>query len=191
MNAKKLFDLSNNVIILTGAGGLLGTKYAEGLSQVNANVVLADKNYSKVKQMEKTLRAKFNVDPLAIKVDLTDKKSVKTMMKLVLKKYGCVDGLINNAMYPEGEKGLRNYLMQNLQYPDLAVEKKLEDKVTIVYRISKKGKVKHIRVKNGEYKVLVKASKRVLKNMTDWKPGEVHGKRITTQYQQDFNFVLL
>ena len=50
-----LFDLSNNVIILTGAGGLLGTKYAEGLSQVNANVVLADKNYSKVKQMEKTL----------------------------------------------------------------------------------------------------------------------------------------
>jgi len=104
LNAKKLFDLSNNVIILTGAGGLLGTKYAEGLSQVNANVVLADKNYSKVKQMEKTLRAKFNVDPLAIKVDLTDKKSVKTMMKLVLKKYGCVDGLINNAMYPEGEK---------------------------------------------------------------------------------------
>ena len=95
------------------------------------------------------------------------------------------------AMYPEGEKGLRNYFMQNLQYPDLAVEKKLEDKVTIVYRISKKGKVKHIRVKYGEYKVLVKASKRVLKNMTDWKPGEVHGKRITTQYQQDFNFVLL
>lgn len=95
------------------------------------------------------------------------------------------------AMYPEGKKGLKTYLMQNLQYPDLALEQKLEEKVTIVYRVSKKGKVKHMRVKNGEHKVLVKASKRVLKNMKNWKPGEVHGKRIATQYQQDFNFVLL
>ena len=95
------------------------------------------------------------------------------------------------AMYPEGEKGLRTYLMQNLQYPDLAVEKKLEEKVTIEYSVSKKGKVKHIRVKNGEHKILIKATKRVLKNMTNWKPGEVHGKRIATQYQQEFNFVLL
>jgi len=104
LNAKKLFDLSNNVIILTGAGGLLGARYAEGLSQVNANIVLADKNYSKVKQIEKTLKNKYNVDPLAVKVDLTDKKSVKNMVKQVLKKYGHIDGLINNAMYPEGEK---------------------------------------------------------------------------------------
>ena len=95
------------------------------------------------------------------------------------------------AMYPEGEKGIRTYLMQNLQYPDLAVEKKLEEKVTIEYSVSKKGKVKHIRVKNGEHKILIKASKRVLKNMTDWKPAEVHGKRIATLYQQEFNFVLL
>ena len=104
MDAKTLFDLSNKVIILTGAGGLLGLKYAEGLSQVSANVVLADKNFSKIKQMQKLLNEKYSVDSIAVKVDLTDKKSVKNLVKQVLKKYSSIDGLINNAIYSEGPK---------------------------------------------------------------------------------------
>jgi len=100
----KLFDLSNKVIILTGSGGLLGSKYAEGLSQVKANVVLADKNISKIKKMQKSLNEKYGVDSLALKVELTDKKSVNNLVKQVLKKYSRIDGLVNNAMYPEGPK---------------------------------------------------------------------------------------
>ena len=45
MTAGKLFDLSERVIILTGAAGLLGTEYAHGLSQAGANVILADINF--------------------------------------------------------------------------------------------------------------------------------------------------
>ena len=44
MNIKKLFDLSNRTVILTGGSGLLGSQYAEGLSQAGANLVLADIN---------------------------------------------------------------------------------------------------------------------------------------------------
>ena len=104
MNTDKLFDLSNKVIIITGAGGLLGSKYAEGLSQANANVVLVDKNISKIKKQTKLLNTKYGVDSLALKIELTNKKSVQNLVKQVLKKYSRIDGLINNAMYSEGPK---------------------------------------------------------------------------------------
>jgi NAD(P)-dependent dehydrogenase (short-subunit alcohol dehydrogenase family) len=112
LNTDKLFDLSNKVIILTGAGGLLGSKYAEGLSQAKANVVLVDKNISKIKKQEKFLNTKYGVDSLALKIELTDKKSVQNLVKQVLKKYSRIDGLINNAMYPEGPKE-RSYHFEN------------------------------------------------------------------------------
>ena len=56
MNAKKLFDLSGNVVIITGAAGNLGSQYAEGLSQVGANVVLGDLDYVKCKQISLKLK---------------------------------------------------------------------------------------------------------------------------------------
>ena len=42
MDAKKLFDLTDKVVIITGAGGMLGSRYAYGLSDQGANVILAD-----------------------------------------------------------------------------------------------------------------------------------------------------
>ena len=51
MDAKKIFDVSGKTIIVTGAAGLLGIEYAKGLSQVGANVVLADINFKKCKEI--------------------------------------------------------------------------------------------------------------------------------------------
>ena len=56
MNAKKLFDLSDNVILITGAAGNLGSQYAEGLSQVGANVVLCDLDFEKCKEISDHLK---------------------------------------------------------------------------------------------------------------------------------------
>ena len=53
MNVKKMNDLSEKVVFLTGAAGLLGTQYATALSSAGANVVLADINYTKCKKIEK------------------------------------------------------------------------------------------------------------------------------------------
>ena len=47
---EKIFDVSGKTIVLTGAAGLLGEQYSEGLSQVGANVVLADMNFKKCKE---------------------------------------------------------------------------------------------------------------------------------------------
>ena len=41
MDVKKLFDLTGKTIIITGAAGMLGSRYSYGLSKQGANVLLA------------------------------------------------------------------------------------------------------------------------------------------------------
>lgn len=102
--SSKIFDLSGRVVILTGAAGLLGTRYAEGLSQAGANVVLTDINYSGCKKIAKELEAKYNVSPLAIKLDITNQESVKKMVSITLKKFKKIDVLVNNAAFNNRKK---------------------------------------------------------------------------------------
>jgi NAD(P)-dependent dehydrogenase (short-subunit alcohol dehydrogenase family) len=113
MNAKKIFDVSGKTIIITGAAGLLGEQYAEGLSQVGANVVLADVDFKKCKEKCIKLGKKYSVEPLPIKLDLTRSTSVRNMVKKVIKKYGKIDVLINNAAY-QGDDKLRTTSFEKL-----------------------------------------------------------------------------
>ena len=96
--------MSDRVVVLTGAGGLLGTQYAEGLSQYGANMELADIDFSRCKELANTLSKKYDVNPLPIKVDISNKKSVQSMVKKILKKYSKIDVLINNAAYQGNDK---------------------------------------------------------------------------------------
>lgn len=102
--SSKIFDLSGRAVILTGAAGLLGAQYADGLSQVGANVVLTDVNYSRCKKIAKDLESKYNVTPLAIKLDITNQESVKKMVSIVLKKFKKIDILVNNAAFNNRKK---------------------------------------------------------------------------------------
>ena len=101
MNVKKIFDFSNKVVVITGAAGLLGTEYADGFCQTGANVVLADKNFVRCKKLSKELEEKYDVKPLAIKLDVTNSNSIKKMVSQITKEYSKIDVLVNNAIYPE------------------------------------------------------------------------------------------
>jgi len=102
----KLFDLSNRVVIVTGAAGNLGSKYAEGLTQAGANVVLADIDYTACKKLGKDLESKYSIPNMAIKLDLNDKSSIKKMVLKTVKQFSKIDVLINNAAY-QGTKKTR------------------------------------------------------------------------------------
>jgi len=101
---KKLFDMTEKTVIITGAAGLLGQQYAMGLSQLGANIVLADMDYSKCKQISKQLNEEFNTNSFPIKVDISNKKSVKNLTNKTMKKYSKIDVLINNAAYQGNDK---------------------------------------------------------------------------------------
>ena len=96
------FSLKGKNIVLTGAVGYLGSKYAEGLSKFGANVILADVNLNKAEIMKKMLEEKFSTNPLAIKVDISNKKSVQQMVSKICKKYNfriCWSWRINRHVF--------------------------------------------------------------------------------------------
>ena len=104
MMQKDLFDVTGKTIVITGAAGLLGSQYAEGLSQAGANVVLADLDFKKCSELSSHLEKRYSVNPMPIKLDLTKSSSVKEMVKKIMKKYNKIDVLINNAAYQGNDK---------------------------------------------------------------------------------------
>ena len=112
MNVKKIFDLSGKVILLTGAAGNLGTQYAGGLAEAGANIVLADIDYSKCKIIQSKLEKKFKRKFTSLELDLRDKKSIVKNVKLLQKKFGTIDVLINNAAI-QGNHKLRETKFEN------------------------------------------------------------------------------
>ena len=83
---------------------MLGSQYAEGLSQAGANLILADINYAGCKNTAKQLEKKYQNSILPIKLDLTDHKSIKNMVEKAVEKFSKIDVLINNAAF-QGKVG--------------------------------------------------------------------------------------
>ena len=96
---EQMFNLKNKTVILTGSSGLLGSQYADVLSAAGANVILADKEEKENKKLEARLRKKYETNPLVCKVDVSDKKSIINMKKIILKKFKKIDVLVNNAYF--------------------------------------------------------------------------------------------
>ena len=117
MQINKIFDIRKKTIVITGGSGFLGSQYAEGLSKVGANVVIADINYEICKKLCTEIKKKFSTDPLPIKLDLTNPKSIERMVKTILKKYETIDVLINNAA-DQGNPKLRKTPFEDFPLKD-------------------------------------------------------------------------
>ena len=94
---KEMFDLSGKVAIITGGAGMLGEMHAEAIAEAGGHPVLADINGKEAIKKANIISEKYNVESIGIGTDITDKTDVKAMLDAVLKKFGQIDILINNA----------------------------------------------------------------------------------------------
>jgi len=106
------FDLSKKTVVVTGAAGLLGTEYSQALIKAGANLVLADLNFSKCKELSDILNEKNSNKSIPIKLDVTKQKSVKSLVMKTMKRFGSIDVLINNAAN-QGNKSIRQKNFEN------------------------------------------------------------------------------
>lgn len=102
-----MFDLAGRVSVITGGAGLLGPKHAEALAEFGASVVLLDQK-PQVKKIAREIAKRFKTQGLGLICNITRKAELKHALKLILKKFGRVDILINNAANNPavGAKGL-------------------------------------------------------------------------------------
>lgn len=86
-------DLSDKVIALTGAGGVLISEFAKALAQCGAKVALLDINYAAAK----AVADEIGENALAIETNALDKASITAAKALINEKFGKVNFLVNGA----------------------------------------------------------------------------------------------
>ncbi len=94
---ERLFRLDGKVIIITGAAGLLGRKHAEAIISYGGIPVLLDLSEPNVNDFAEKLSAKYGTDAVAMAVDITNENQIRENAELIVRKYGKIDGLVNNA----------------------------------------------------------------------------------------------
>ncbi len=90
--------LQSETVIVTGAGGGIGYEAARALLWLGANVVIAEINPQTGAQAAEKLRAEFGCERvLFVQTDVGDERSVQELATQSLRRFGKVDGVINNA----------------------------------------------------------------------------------------------
>jgi NAD(P)-dependent dehydrogenase (short-subunit alcohol dehydrogenase family) len=98
-------DLSDRVVVVTGATGGIGHEVAYGLARLGARVVVVGRSGAKAAAAREAIAAR-GVDPLRLELgvaDLSRMTQVATLAEDLRARFGRIDVLVNNAgCYPAG-----------------------------------------------------------------------------------------
>lgn len=91
-----MMQIKNKVIVITGASRGIGKSLAKEFSNMGAITVITARSMGKLKEVESEIKHN-NARAHPIALDVTSKKSIKSMVNEVIRKYGRIDILVNNA----------------------------------------------------------------------------------------------
>ena len=83
--------LSGKTVVITGAASGFGKGIAEKFSQEGAKIILADLNNELVEQTATNINQDWQ------HVDVANSNSMKSLSEYIIKKYGSIDIMVNNA----------------------------------------------------------------------------------------------
>lgn len=103
--AERTFDLGGRVVVITGGAGLLGAHHAGAVAAAGGVPVVVDLDGSRAASVVRACGS-----GTAIGADITDERAVDAALSMVLRAYGRVDGLVNNAANnPKVEGGANGF----------------------------------------------------------------------------------
>ena len=105
--------IKEKVIFITGAGSGLGRDIAGSLAEMGARVIIADINKKAAMTFADNL-VKKGLLAEAAALDVSDRRAVKKCATAIIKKYGRVDILINNAGIVVGKNFLDSKDEENI-----------------------------------------------------------------------------
>ena len=94
---KNIFKLNGRVIVITGATGLLGKKHAEIIACYGGTPILLDLSQDVIDNFSNELNKKYNTNAIGFAIDITNEQAIANNAKLLIDKFGKIDGLVNNA----------------------------------------------------------------------------------------------
>ena len=91
-----LFDLTDRVVVITGAAGLLGQQHALAVGRAGGIPVLLDIEPKALANVTQQLEGE-SITHLAIEVDLTSEEAISNAADQAQSRFGAVWGLVNNV----------------------------------------------------------------------------------------------
>ncbi len=92
-----MLSLEGKVALVTGGYKGIGSVFANTLSKLHSDVVVAARNASACESFCHKLKEVYHTNTLAEYVDVSNKESVKALVDSVVKHYGRIDILVNAA----------------------------------------------------------------------------------------------
>ena len=92
--------------------------------------------------------------------------------------------------YPGGVAALRDFLSHTVKYPQDAIKKGIQGKVYVNFVVEKDGSVGAVKIAKGVSPELDAEAIRVVKLLTNWKPGKQKGDVVRVSYTVPIKFAL-
>lgn len=97
INYSQIFDLTNKTAVVTGACGILGQQFCQGLMAMGANVAVVDLNEKQCQQQATEFSEQYPGLAIGIVCDVASPESVQAMVTQVTERLGSIHILHNNA----------------------------------------------------------------------------------------------
>jgi Ca-activated chloride channel homolog len=114
--------------------------------------------------------------------------------EIILEDKSSTDGLFTVVEkmpeFPGGEKALLKFLEDNIQYPQLAIENKIQGTVYIRFVVKEDGSVTDIHVLRGIGGGCDEEAIKVIRLMPKWIPGKQNGKPASVYFTLPIKFIL-
>jgi len=98
MASQNMFDLSGKVAVVTGGNGGIGRGIALGLAEAGASVAILARNEQRNRDTLTALK-QAGVPAMALRLDVSDRKSLKPALEAVERELGPIGVLVNNAAF--------------------------------------------------------------------------------------------
>ncbi|MBK5103186.1 MAG: SDR family oxidoreductase [Burkholderiales bacterium] len=96
MSVKKLLDMSGKVALVTGGSRGLGLQIAEALGEMGAKLALTARKNDELAQAKEHLE-RMHLEVLTLTCDHSKAASIQPVIEKIIKHYGQIDVLVNNA----------------------------------------------------------------------------------------------
>jgi short-subunit dehydrogenase len=90
-------NLSNKVIIITGASSGIGKSLAIECAKRGANLVLGARHFVNLCTITQQIEQQYKVKAIAVQCDVTVEEDCESLIKQALETFGKIDVLVNNA----------------------------------------------------------------------------------------------
>lgn len=94
------------------------------------------------------------------------------------------------ADFKGGSEAMQKFIIDNVHYPEKAVEEGIRGRVYLSFVVKRNGKIVDVTVERGAHILLDREAKRLISIMPKWKPAKHKGKKVNSICRVPINFTL-